>query len=164
MTIRTQTATLGVPESISNLGSSFAVTIGQNGCAGIYPAMLAVMVAPTLGINPLDPGFLIKLLVIVAIGSFGIAGVGGGATYAGLVVLSSMGLPVWIAALLIAVEPLIDMARTALNVSDAFVANLVTAKLRGELDLAQYRDMTPALVDEGAAAEPAPTLRRGLAS
>ena len=30
-------------------------TIGQNGCAGLYPAMLAVMVAPTVGINPLDP-------------------------------------------------------------------------------------------------------------
>ena len=53
--------------------------------------MLAVMVAPRLGINPLDSGFLIQLVIIVAIGSFGIAGVGVGATYAGLVVLSSLG-------------------------------------------------------------------------
>jgi L-cystine uptake protein TcyP (sodium:dicarboxylate symporter family) len=164
MTIRTQTSALGVPESISNLGSSFAVTIGQNGCAGIYPAMLAVMVAPTLGINPLAPAFLIKLIVVVAIGSLGIAGVGGGATYAGLVVLSSMGLPVWIAALLIAVEPLIDMARTSLNVSGAFVANLVTARLRGELDLQQYRDLTPDLAEESSPAEISVRLRKGLAN
>jgi L-cystine uptake protein TcyP (sodium:dicarboxylate symporter family) len=164
MTIETQTTTMGVPRSIASLGSSFAVTIGQNGCAGIYPAMLAVMVAPTLGINPLDPAFLIKLIIVVAIGSFGIAGVGGGATYAGLVVLSSMGLPVWIAALLIAVEPLIDMARTALNVSDAFVANLLTARLRGELNLAQYNDLQPQLVEEPAGtAAGRPALRGDLA-
>lgn len=39
------------------------MTIGQNGCAGIYPAMLAVMVAPTLGINSLYPAFVIKLII-----------------------------------------------------------------------------------------------------
>jgi L-cystine uptake protein TcyP (sodium:dicarboxylate symporter family) len=128
--------------------------------------MLAVMVAPTLGINPLEIGFLLKLILVVAIGSFGIAGVGGGATYAGLVVLSSMGLPVWIAALLIAVEPLIDMARTALNVSGAFVATLVTARLRGELDVAQYNSLQPQLVEEPVVSAPAPesVLRKGLAS
>lgn len=165
MTIKTQTSTLGVPESIANLGSSFAVTIGQNGCAGIYPAMLAVMVAPTLGINPLEIGFLLKLLIVVAIGSFGIAGVGGGATYAGLLVLSSMGLPVWIAALLIAVEPLIDMARTSLNVSGAFVANLATARVRGELDVAQYNSLQPQLVEEPVVTTaPESVLRKGLAS
>lgn len=150
LTIKTQTNRLGVPESIANIGSSFGVTMGQNGCAGIYPAMLAVMVAPTLGINPLDPGFLLQLVIIVAIGSFGIAGVGGGATYAGLLVLSSLGFPVWIAALLISVEPLIDMARTALNVSDAFVATLVTAKTRGELDLAMYNEASAELIEEPA--------------
>lgn len=150
ITIKTQASTLGVPEPIANVGSSFAVTLGQNGCAGIYPAMLAVMVAPTLGIDPLAPAFLIKLVILVALSSFGIAGVGGGATYAGLVVLSSLGFPVWIAALLISVEPLIDMARTALNVSDAFVANLVTAKLRGELDLAEYNSSGVVLVEEAA--------------
>ncbi len=153
LTIKTQTDQMGVPPAIANMGSSFAVTIGQNGCAGIYPAMLAVMVAPTLGINPLEIGFLLKLIVIVAISSFGIAGVGGGATYAGLVVLSSMGLPVWIAALLISVEPLIDMARTALNVSGAFVATLVTSRVRKELNTSVYNDPNTALVEEGPVGE-----------
>lgn len=152
LTIKTQTDQMGVPPAIANMGSSFAVTIGQNGCAGIYPAMLAVMVAPTLGIDPLAPAFLLKLIVIVAISSFGIAGVGGGATYAGLIVLSSMGLPVWIAALLISVEPLIDMARTALNVSGAFVATLVTSRIRKELNTEMYNDPNAALVDEGSGA------------
>jgi L-cystine uptake protein TcyP (sodium:dicarboxylate symporter family) len=43
---------LGTPEGIANFAASFGATIGQNGCAGIYPAMLAVMIAPTVGIDP----------------------------------------------------------------------------------------------------------------
>ena len=42
------------PEPIANLSATFGATIGQNGCAGIYPAMLAVMIAPSMGIDPLS--------------------------------------------------------------------------------------------------------------
>ncbi|HMM19246.1 MAG TPA: cation:dicarboxylase symporter family transporter [Selenomonadales bacterium] len=129
LTIKTMTERLGVPEGYANLAASFGTSIGQNGCAGVYPAMLAVMVAPTVGINPLEPVFLIKLVLVVALGSFGIAGVGGGATFAALLVLSTLGLPVGIVGLLIAIEPLIDMGRTALNVSDAMVAGVVTSRI-----------------------------------
>jgi L-cystine uptake protein TcyP (sodium:dicarboxylate symporter family) len=90
MTIRTQIEELKVPPPIANISASFGATIGQNGCAGLYPAMLAVMVAPTVGVD-LDIGFIASLLVVVAIGSFGIAGVGGGATNAGLSGLASHG-------------------------------------------------------------------------
>ena len=58
--------------------------------------------------------------------SFGVAGVGGGATFAALIVLPAMGLPVALAALLISIEPLIDMARTALNVNGAMTAGVIT--------------------------------------
>ncbi|MBP2631729.1 MAG: sodium:dicarboxylate symporter [Firmicutes bacterium] len=122
---------LGVSQGVANLSASFGVSIGQNGCAGIYPAMLAIMIAPTVGIDPLTPMFLIKLVVVVALGSFGIAGVGGGATFAALVVLSTMGLPVGLVGLLIAIEPLIDMGRTALNVSGAMTTAIVAEKLSG---------------------------------
>lgn len=54
LNVEAQTRRLGVPESIASFSASFGATIGQNGCAGLYPAMLAVMVAPTVGINPLD--------------------------------------------------------------------------------------------------------------
>jgi L-cystine uptake protein TcyP (sodium:dicarboxylate symporter family) len=65
----------------------------------------------------------------VTISSLGVAGVGGGATFASLIVLSSMNLPIAIVGLVISVEPLIDMARTALNVSDSMVAGIVTDRL-----------------------------------
>ncbi len=144
LTIETQTKKLGIPDSIANFAASFGTTIGQNGCAGVYPAMLAVMIAPAVGINPMSIGFIAKLSIIVAISSFGIAGVGGGATFAALMVLSAMNLPVGLAGLLISVEPLIDMGRTALNVNDAMLAGLVTARLTSELDVNLYN--TP--VDE----------------
>jgi len=131
LTIRTQIEELKVPAPIANISASFGATIGQNGCAGIYPAMLAVMVAPTMGVD-IDLGFITSLVLIVAIGSFGIAGVGGGATNAALVVLPAMGFPVLVAALLISIEPLIDMARTALNVNGAITTGMVTTRFFGE--------------------------------
>ena len=131
LTIRAQIDELKIPAPIANIAASFGATIGQNGCAGIYPAMLAAMVAPTMGVE-IDFGFIVSLLLIVAIGSFGIAGVGGGATNAALVVLPALGFPVTIAALLISIEPLIDMARTALNVNGSITTGVITHRLLGD--------------------------------
>ena len=132
LNVEAQITKLRVPPAIANLSASFGATIGQNGCAGIYPAMLAVMVAPSVGIDPTSIHFILSLVAIITISSFGIAGVGGGATFAALIVLPAMGLPVTIAALLISIEPLIDMARTALNVSGAMTAGTITSRLLGE--------------------------------
>lgn len=138
LTINNQIRNLGVADGHANLAGSLGTSIGQNGCAGIYPAMLAVMIAPTVGINPMAPAFLIKLIIITALASFGIAGVGGGATFAALTVLSAMGLPVGLVGLLIAIEPLIDMGRTLLNVSGSMLAGVLSSKLMGELDTDIY--------------------------
>lgn len=108
--------------------ASFGATIGQNGCAGLYPAMLATMIASTVGINTLDPWWIATLVGMVTISSAGVAGVGGGATFAALIVLPAMGLPITLVALLISVEPLIDMGRTALNVSGAMTAGTLTSQ------------------------------------
>lgn len=136
LNVEIQTRRLGVPQTIASFAASFGATIGQNGCAGLYPAMLAVMVAPTVGINPLDPVWLTTLVAIVTLSSAGVAGVGGGATMAALIVLPAMGLPVTLVALLISVEPLIDMGRTALNVSGSMTAGVVTSQVLGQTDRA----------------------------
>ena len=129
MTVETQVEKFNVNEAVANFSASFGLSIGQNGCAGIYPAMLATIVAPTVGINIFSFEFILSLIAIVTISSLGVAGVGGGATFASLIVLSSMNLPIAIVGLVISVEPLIDMARTALNVSDSMVAGIVTDRL-----------------------------------
>lgn len=132
LNVETQVEELKVPVPIANLSASFGATIGQNGCAGIYPAMLAVMIAPSMGVDPLSLSFIAGLVGIIAISSFGVAGVGGGATMAAFIVLPAMGFPVTVAALLISIEPLIDMARTALNVNGAMTAGVLTGRFLGE--------------------------------
>lgn len=150
LNIKTQRS-MGVPEGIANFAGSFGLSIGQNGCAGIYPAMLAIMIAPTVGQNPLDPAFIVSVIAVVAISSFGVAGVGGGATFAALLVLSALNMPVALAGLLISVEPLIDMGRTALNVSGSMTAGLITSKATKDIDTAVFNDQSTVIeAEEGA--------------
>ena len=112
--IETQTNKLGNDSVIANFSATFGTTIGQNGCAGI---------------DPFSIGYVATLILVVAISSFGIAGVGGGATFAAIVVLSTLNLPLALVGLLISIEPLIDMGRTALNVNGAITAGTITNKI-----------------------------------
>ncbi|MDS0981697.1 L-cystine transporter [Staphylococcus hominis] len=134
LNVQTQTQRLGVPEGIANFSASFGLSIGQNGCAGIYPAMLAIMVAHV----DIDIPFILTLIGVVVISSFGVAGVGGGATFASILVLSTLNLPVALAGVLISIEPIIDMGRTALNVNDSMLAGTGTARLTGNLDKEKF--------------------------
>lgn len=133
LNIQTQEKRFGVSKNIASFAASFGATIGQNGCAGIYPAMLAMMIAPTVDIE-LNLSFMIMLVLVVTISSIGVAGVGGGATYAALIVLPMMGLPIELVALLISIEPIIDMGRTALNVSGSMTAGIITSHLLNQID------------------------------
>lgn len=138
LNVEAQVEGLGVPEGTANFAGSLGLTIGQNGCAGIYPAMLAVMAAPAVGINPFTPGFILTAVAVIVVSSFGIASVGGGATFAALLVLSILNLPIGLAAVLISIEPLIDMGRTAVNVSGAMTAGVLTSRARGQLNVGTY--------------------------
>ena len=138
MNIKSQVQDLGVSDGVANFAGPFGLSIGQNGCAGIYPAMLAVMAAPAAGVDPTSISFILMLIVVCMISSFGVAGVGGGATFASLIVLSVMDLPVAVVGLMVTVEPLIDMGRTALNVSDSMLAGVLTSKITGDLNHEVY--------------------------
>ncbi len=129
LTIKVQTDKLGVDKAHANLAGAFGTTIGQNGCAGVYPAMVTTLVAAALGWNVSSPGFIILLIIYVTVSSIGIAGVGGGATNASILVLSLFGLPIELVAILASVDFIIDMGRTALNVNDAILAGVISSKL-----------------------------------
>lgn len=137
LNVETQTQRLGVDEETANMSATFGTSIGQNGCAGIYPAMLAIMAAQVMGM-PVDLNFIVQLVGVIAITSFGIAGVGGGATFAAVAVLTIMGLDITIVAILVSIEALIDMARTALNISGSMLSGVITAKHNGSLNTTQY--------------------------
>lgn len=132
MNIQTQES-IGVPSGIAGFAASFGTAIGQNGCAGIYPAMLVFLTATTMGINPMSPTFFFTAIAVIAISSFGVAGVGGGGTFDAIIVLSALGMPVGLAGVMISIEPLIDMGRTTLNVNGSMVAGVVASKATHEL-------------------------------
>lgn len=134
ITINNAENNLGVPEGIANLASTLGTSVGQNGCAGVFPAMVAVMIAPTMGINALSIAFLVEVALLCVLASFGTVGVGGGATFTAIVVLSALNFPVGLVGLLISVEPIIDMGRTALNISDSLLAGVIAAKRTGVLN------------------------------
>jgi L-cystine uptake protein TcyP (sodium:dicarboxylate symporter family) len=143
LNVRTQEKEFGVAPATANFSASFGLSIGQNGCAGVYPAMLATIVAPTVGIDVFTAHWALLLMLVVALSSFGVAGVGGGATFASLVALSTLNLPIAVVGLFIAVEPLIDMARTAVNVSGAMSAGIVADRW---LSRGKTADNAPAAV------------------
>lgn len=120
---------LNIPRGVSSLAASFATSMGMNGCAGVYPGIIIAIVAMTQNINPIDPQFLLYAGLVIALTSFGIAGTGGGGTVAAIISLSALGLPVGLVGVFIAVEPLIDMGRTALNLNGGVVASAVTCKV-----------------------------------
>ena len=73
MNIKSQVQDLGVSDGVANFAGPFGLSIGQNGCAGIYPAMLAVMAAPAAGVDPTSISFILMLIVVCMISSFGVA-------------------------------------------------------------------------------------------
>lgn len=118
-----------VNEGIASFVGSLGANMGMNGCAGVYPAMTAVMLARMTG-TPLDLSFYILLAIIIAVSSFGIAGIPGAATISISVVISGVGLGAYFPLLggILAVDPILDMGRTLLNVSGTMVSALTVSK------------------------------------
>ena len=148
LNIATQEEIMGVDSTTANFSATLGLSIGQNGCAGIYPAMLVAIVAPTVGMNLSDPTVWLTIIATITISSIGVAGVGGGATFASLIVFGTLGLPIEIIGLMVSIEPVIDMGRTALNVNDSMIAGVVSAKRLKTLNQTTFNDMTLELNDE----------------
>ena len=74
-------------------------------------------------------------------GSIGVAGVGGGGTFAALIVLSTLNFPVALVGIFIAIEPIVDMARTALNVNGSMMSGVIASRV---LKQEQESPATPA--------------------
>ena len=125
---------LGVGEANANLAAALGTCIGQNGCAGLTPPLIAILVGLVQGWNVWSPAFLVPLVIYVVIASIGTAGVGGGATNVSLLVLSLMGLPVELVAILISIDFIIDMGRTLINVSDSILAGFTVGRWEYEIN------------------------------
>lgn len=146
LTISTLTRRMGVNDGTANLVGSLGSTIGMNGCAGFFPAMVVVMVAHMLGL-PTDLQFYVMLVIVVTIGSIGIAGIPGTATVAATIALTGMGLGEHFAliGMVLAIDPIIDMARTLTNVSGTMTAAIATDREMHTMNMTVFADTNAVL-------------------
>lgn len=141
VTISTLTQKLGVTESTASFVASFGTTAGMQGCAGIFPALTIIFVTNMSG-QPIDLTLIVMSLIVITIGSFGIAGVPGAATMAASVSLTGTGLGSMFSLInpILAIDPIIDMGRTLLNVTGSVTNALMVDKCLGTLNIENYNN------------------------
>ena len=127
---------LGVPRAYAAFAVPLGATTKMDGCAAIYPAIAAIFVAQFFGVHLAWSDYLLIVFVSV-ICSAATAGLTG-ATVMLTLTLSTLGLPLEGAGLLLAIDPILDMGRTAVNVAGQALAPTLVAKREGILDLDAY--------------------------
>lgn len=125
------TEALGVPRAYAAFAVPLGSTTKMDGCAAIYPAVAAIFVAQFYGIA-LHAGDYALIAFVSVLGSAATAGLTG-ATVMLTLTLSTLGLPLEGAGLLLAIDPILDMGRTAVNVTGQVLVPLVVAKRAGLL-------------------------------
>lgn len=102
--------------------------------ASVYPALAAIFVAQFYGIH-LDFTQYLLIVLVPVLGSAATAGTTGAIV---MLTLSTLGLPLDGVGLLMAIDPIIDMGRTALNVAGQALVPAVVARREGILDEILY--------------------------
>ncbi|MCP8882474.1 dicarboxylate/amino acid:cation symporter [Devosia sp. XJ19-1] len=136
VTERVTEKNLGVPREYAAFAVPLGATTKMDGCAAIYPAISAIFVAQFFGIALGIEHYLLIVFVSV-IGSAATAGLTG-ATVMLTLTLSTLGLPLEGVGLLLAIDPILDMGRTAVNVAGQALVPTIVAKRQGILNQAIY--------------------------
>jgi Na+/H+-dicarboxylate symporter len=136
VTQRVTERNLGVPSEYASFAVPLAATTKMDGCASIYPAISAIFVAQIFGIDLSVLDYVLIAFVSV-VGSAATAGLTGAIVMLTLT-LSTLGLPLAGVGLLLAIDPILDMGRTAVNVAGQVLVPTIVAKREGILDQAQY--------------------------
>lgn len=139
VTIR-QLKKIGVNEDTASFTSSLGANLGMPGCAGMWPVLLAVFTVNAMGLDYgiFQYAFLIFLALIVSLGTVGVPGT---ATVTATALLSAAGLPVEMIVIFAPISSIVDMARTAANVTGAATAAVLVARTEGLLDMDAYNQV-----------------------
>lgn len=124
------TEDLKVSKSYASFVLPLGATINMDGCGGIFPAIAAIFIAHIYGI-PLDALDYVLIAGTATLASLGTAGVPGTAMVMLTVTLSVVGLPLEGIAFIAAVDRIIDMMRTATNVTGDTMVALVVGRSEG---------------------------------
>ncbi|KWX02809.1 dicarboxylate/amino acid:cation symporter [Carbonactinospora thermoautotrophica] len=136
LTQRVVTERLGVPGEYASFAVPFGATTKMDGCAAVYPALAAIFVAQVFNV-PLGIQDYLLIAFVSVVGSAATAGLTGAIVMLTLT-LSTLGLPLQGAGLLLAIDPILDMIRTATNVAGQAVVPVLVAARQGILDRTAY--------------------------
>ena len=136
LTQRVTERNLGVPRAYASFAVPLGATTKMDGCAAIYPAVAAIFVAQFFGIQ-LDLGQYLLIVLVSVLGSAATAGTTGAVVMLTLT-LSTLGLPLAGVGLLLAVDPILDMGRTAVNVAGQALVPTIVSKRHGILNEELY--------------------------
>lgn len=146
VTLRTVTQRLGVDRSVASFTVPFGATINMDGTA-IMQGVATVFIANIYGVD-LGLGGYLTVIIMSVLASIGTAGVPG----VGLIMLSmvftQVGLPLEGIGLILGVDRLLDMVRTAVNVSGDGVVSTIVAKSEGKLDTAVFNDPDAGAIED----------------
>ncbi|MDO6641093.1 dicarboxylate/amino acid:cation symporter [Shewanella sp. 5_MG-2023] len=131
------TESMGVSKRYSAFVLPLGATMNMDGCGGIYPAIAAIFIAQIYGI-PLDMTDYMLIAVTATVASVGTAGVPGSAMVMLTVTLGVVGLPLEGIAFIAAIDRVIDMIRTATNVTGDMMTAVVVGKSEGQFDEQQF--------------------------
>ncbi|MER5949341.1 dicarboxylate/amino acid:cation symporter [Streptomyces sp. NPDC001904] len=140
------TERLGVPKEYASFSVPFGATTKMDGCAAIYPAIAAIFVAQIFDIN-LSVGDYLLIAFVSVVGSAATAGLTG-ATVMLTLTLSTLGLPMEGVGLLLAIDPILDMMRTATNVAGQALVPVIVSARENILDREAYDHATSSPVEE----------------
>ncbi|WP_181164522.1 dicarboxylate/amino acid:cation symporter [Amaricoccus solimangrovi] len=138
VTMRCVTERMGVDNSVASFTVPFGATINMDGTA-IMQGVATVFLANVYGID-LGLGGYLTVIAMAVLASIGTAGVPGVGLVMLTMVLTQVGLPVEGIALILGVDRLMDMIRTAVNITGDAVVSTIVAKSEGKMDLAVYGD------------------------
>jgi len=146
VTLRTVTNRLGADNSVASFTIPFGATINMDGTA-IMQGVATIFVANAYGVD-LSISQYLTVIVMSLLASIGTAGVPG----VGLIMLSmvfaQVGLPVEGIGLILGVDRILDMLRTAVNVSGDAVVTMIVAKSEGKLDEQIYNDPDAGVIEQ----------------
>lgn len=140
------TERLGVPKEYASFAVPFGATTKMDGCAAIYPALAAIFIAQIFDVQLGIQDYLLIAFVSV-VGSAATAGLTG-ATVMLTLTLSTLGLPLEGVGLLMAIDPILDMMRTATNVAGQALVPVVVAAREKILDVDAYNSASSSPVEE----------------
>ena len=136
VTLKTVTDDLGVKKDVSSFVVPVGATINMDGTA-IMQGLATMFIASTVGVD-LSLVQYAQIVLLAIVTSIGTAAVPSAGTVTLALILGSLGLPLDAIGLILAVDRILDMMRTAVNVCGDAAVSCIVAKSENELDLSTF--------------------------